>query len=165
MVTQARESAGSRPCPSAVIAKASVLKRLPSSKLRSMRPGMLSSQAAWTAIRRQPELPWLMRLFISHRKARQILSGSKSSLWRPSRGRSLNKGATAEADALRTVKSPYGFLSAHVLVAASHVPPAFVQSASVLAAVAPAKAGPVKANARASASIETRPFMAFSTLD
>ena len=64
------------------------------------------------------------------------------------------KEAPAEADALRTVKSPYGFFSAHVLVAASHVPPAFVRSVSVLAAAAPAKAGPVKANARASASIE-----------
>src|SRR6476660_7672535 len=62
----------------------------------------------------------------------------------------------------------YGFFAPHVLVAASHTPPAFVQSASVLAAVgspAPAKAGPVKANARARASIETRPFMAFLPAD
>src|SRR6478736_4405069 len=61
----------------------------------------------------------------------------------------------------------YGFFAAHVLVAASHTPPAFVQSASVFAAVgspAPAKAGPVKASAIARASIETRPFMAFSPL-
>src|SRR6478672_10046525 len=53
----------------------------------------------------------------------------------------------------------YCFFAAHLLVAASHTPPAFVQSASVLAAVGsppPAKAGPVKANARARASIETR---------
>ena len=35
--------AGSRPCLLAVIAKASALKRLPSSKLRSMRPGTRSS--------------------------------------------------------------------------------------------------------------------------
>ena len=93
MITQARESVGSRPCPSAVIAKASALKRLPFSKLRSMRPGMPWSQAVWTAIHRQPELLWQRRLFISHRKAKQILSGSKSWPWRPSRGRSPNKRA------------------------------------------------------------------------
>jgi hypothetical protein len=58
----------------------------------------------------------------------------------------------------------YGFFSAHVLVAASHVPPAFVQSASVFAAAAPAKAGPVKASARVIANIEMRIFMAFSPL-
>ena len=51
-----------------------------------------------------------------------------------------------------------------MLVAASHVPPAFVQSASVFAAAAPAKAGPVKANARVIANIEMRIFMAFSPL-
>jgi hypothetical protein len=73
--------------------------------------------------------------------------------------------APAEADALRTVKSPYGFFSAHVLVAASHVPPAFAQSASVFAAVtSPAKAGPVKASARVNAKIERRVFMAFTPL-
>jgi hypothetical protein len=50
------------------------------------------------------------------------------------------------------------------LVAASHVPPAFTQSASVFAAAAPAKAGPVKASARVTAKIEIRVFMAFSPL-
>jgi len=55
----------------------------------------------------------------------------------------------------------YCFFAAHLLVAASHTPPAFVQSASVLAAVgspAPAKAGPVKARANATASVEIRIF-------
>jgi hypothetical protein len=78
-----------------------------------------------------------------------------------------NNWAPADADALRNVRKPrwgYGFFSAHVLVAASHVPPAFVQSASVFAAAAPAKAGPVKASARVIANIETRIFMAFSPL-
>ena len=42
---------------------------------RSTRPGMRSSQVVWTAISRQPEQPWLMQSFISHRKAKQILSG------------------------------------------------------------------------------------------
>ena len=56
----------------------------------------------------------------------------------------------------------YIFFSVHVLVAASQVPPAFTQSASVFAAVAPAKAGPVKASARVTAKIEIRVFMAFS---
>jgi|SRR6476660_9838413 hypothetical protein len=49
----------------------------------------------------------------------------------------------------------YIFFSEHVLVLASHMPPAFWQSASVFAAVtSPAKAGPVKASARAKANIE-----------
>jgi hypothetical protein len=62
------------------------------------------------------------------------------------------------------VKASYGFFSAHALVVASHVPPAFTQSASVFAAAAPAKAGPVKASARVTAKIEIRVFMAFSPL-
>ena len=79
------------------------------------------------------------------------------------------RASPTEADALLcSCESDDGYcFGAHLLVAASHTPPAFVQSASVLAAVgspAPAKAGPVKANARARASIETRPFMAFSPL-
>jgi hypothetical protein len=65
---------------------------------------------------------------------------------------------------VRKRRCGYGFFSAHALVAASHVPPAFVQSASVFAAAAPAKAGPVKASARVIANIEMRIFMAFSPL-
>src|SRR5262245_36544756 len=57
----------------------------------------------------------------------------------------------------------YIFFSEHVLVAASHIPPAFLQSASVFAAVtSPAKAGAVNANARARASTEIRLFMGVS---
>jgi hypothetical protein len=72
--------------------------------------------------------------------------------------------APTEADAHgSSLKSlAYIFFSEHVLVAASHMPPAFLQSASVLAAVAPAKAGPAKANARATASVEIRAFRGFS---
>jgi len=52
-----------------------------------------------------------------------------------------------------------------VLVAASHMPPAALQSASVFAAVtSPAKAGPVKARARATANVEIRVFITFSPL-
>ena len=48
-----------------------------------------------------------------------------------------------------------------MLVVAFQVPPAFTQSASVFAAAAPAKAGPVKASASVNAKIEIRVFMAF----
>jgi hypothetical protein len=59
----------------------------------------------------------------------------------------------------------YIFFSAHVLVAASHMPPAFAQSAAVFAVFTSwAKAGPVKASARATANIEIRVFMTFSPL-
>jgi hypothetical protein len=59
--------------------------------------------------------------------------------------------------------SAYIFFSEHVLVAASHMPPAFLQSASVFAAVtSPAKAGPTKASARAKAIAEMSVFMMFS---
>jgi hypothetical protein len=59
----------------------------------------------------------------------------------------------------------YIFFSSHILVVAFHVAPAFAQSASVFAAVtSPAKAGPVKASARATAKIEIRVFMTFSPL-
>jgi hypothetical protein len=56
----------------------------------------------------------------------------------------------------------YIFFSEHLLVAASHVPPAFSQSAWVFAAVTspgPANAGPVKASARAKTKMETNVFM------
>jgi hypothetical protein len=53
----------------------------------------------------------------------------------------------------------------HVLVASSHTPPAFWQSACVFAAVtSPAKAGPMKASTRITANIEMKVFMAFSPL-
>jgi hypothetical protein len=52
------------------------------------------------------------------------------------------------------------FFSAQVFVAASHTPPAFSQSAWVLASVAPANAGPVNAIVKASANAETSIFMA-----
>src|SRR5262245_52313113 len=56
----------------------------------------------------------------------------------------------------------YIFFSEHLLVAASHVPPAFSQSAWVFAVVtSPAKAGPVTARAKARATIEKRTFMVF----
>ena len=61
-------------------------------------------------------------------------------------------------------RSGYIFFSSHILVVAFHVPPAFAQSASVFAAVAPAKAGPVNASAKATANVEMRIFMGFSPL-
>jgi hypothetical protein len=60
-------------------------------------------------------------------------------------------------------KDRYIFFSEHVLVAASHTPPALAQSAAVFAVFTSwAKAGPVKASARANAKIEIRVFMAFT---
>ena len=54
----------------------------------------------------------------------------------------------------------YIFFSEHTFFAASHVPPAFSQSAAFFAVVtSPAKAGPVKASAKASANVETSVFM------
>ena len=62
-------------------------------------------------------------------------------------------------------KDRYIFFSEHVLVAASYTPPALAQSAAVFAVFTSwAKAGPVKASARATAKIEIRVFMAFSPL-
>src|SRR5262245_66424197 len=59
----------------------------------------------------------------------------------------------------------YIFFSEHLLAAASHAPPAFSQSAWVFAVVtSPAKAGPVTARATATATIETRAFMALSSI-
>ena len=55
----------------------------------------------------------------------------------------------------------YIFFSEQAFFAASHVPPAFSQSAAFFAVVtSPAKAGPVKASAKASANVETSVFMA-----
>ena len=49
------------------------------------------------------------------------------------------------------------FFSEHLLLEASHMPPAFSQSAALVAFVtSPAKAGPVKASAKANTNIETR---------
>jgi hypothetical protein len=58
----------------------------------------------------------------------------------------------------------YIFFSSHILVVAFQEPLAATQSASVFAAVAPAKAGPVKARAMAIANVEMRIFMGFSPL-
>ena len=59
----------------------------------------------------------------------------------------------------------YIFFSEHLLVEASHMPPAFSQSAALVAVVtSPAKAGPVKASAKANANMETSIFMTFSPL-
>ena len=77
---------------------------------------------------------------------------------------SPNKRAPAEADApFEPFKAPSGyiFFSSHILVVAFHVPPAFAQSASVFAAVAPAKTGPEKASARVIAKVVIRIFMGF----
>ena len=64
-----------------------------------------------------------------------------------------------------TFATCYIFFAEHVLVLASHMPPAFLQSALVFAAVtSPANAGAVKASANASANIEIMVFMAFSPL-
>ena len=76
----------------------------------------------------------------------------------------VTKRAPAEADAPSNRskhRSGYIFFSSHILVVAFHVPPAFAQSASVFAAVAPAKAGPVNASAKATANVEMRIFMGF----
>ena len=52
------------------------------------------------------------------------------------------------------------FFSEHLFIEASHMPPAFSQSAALVAFVtSPAKAGPVKASARAKANTETSVFM------
>ena len=70
--------------------------------------------------------------------------------------------ATGSHLARRLEPLSYIFFSEHVFVLASHMPPAFWQSASVFAAVtSPAKAGPVKASARVKANIEMRVFMTF----
>ena len=72
------------------------------------------------------------------------------------------KRAPAEADALsiQTENAPYIFFSEHAFFAASHVPPAFSQSAAFFAVVtSPAKAGPVKASAKANANVDTSVFM------
>ena len=62
----------------------------------------------------------------------------------------------AKRDARQSGRPPFVyFFSAQVFVAASHTPPAFSQSAWVLASVAPAKAGPVNAIVKASANAET----------
>jgi hypothetical protein len=62
-------------------------------------------------------------------------------------------------------KDRYIFFSEHVLVAASHTPPALAQSAAVFAVFTSwAKAGTVKVSARASAKIEIIVFMAFTPL-
>ena len=87
---------------------------------------------------------------------------------RGSRVSQIKRSARPKPTLLRPVQSKrldYIFFSSHILVVAFHVPPAFAQSASVFAAVtSPAKAGPVKASARANAKIESRVFMAFTPL-
>jgi hypothetical protein len=78
---------------------------------------------------------------------------------------SHEKRAPTEADALcsRKADNGYIFFAEQMLVLASHVPPAFAQSAAVFAVVTlPANAGPVKAKAKATARMETTVFMAFS---
>jgi hypothetical protein len=65
-----------------------------------------------------------------------------------------------DADPMPTFATCYIFFAEHVLVLASHMPPAFWQSALVFAAVtSPANAGAVKASANASANIEIMVFM------
>jgi hypothetical protein len=57
-------------------------------------------------------------------------------------------------------RQTYIFFSEHFLAVASHVPPAFVQSASLVAFVtSPANAGAVKPRANANAKMETSVFM------
>ena len=69
--------------------------------------------------------------------------------------------ASAPLDALLAKEAGYIFFSEHTFFAASHVPPAFSQSAAFFAIVtSPAKAGPVKASAKANANVEIRVFMA-----
>jgi hypothetical protein len=64
-----------------------------------------------------------------------------------------------------TVEYGYIFFSEHLLVEASQVPPAFSQSAALVAFVtSPAKAGPVKASAKANANMEMSAFMTFPPL-
>jgi hypothetical protein len=64
---------------------------------------------------------------------------------------------------MKTNDKAYIFFSAHVLVAASHTPPALAQSAAVFAVFTSwAKEGPAKASARAIANMEIRVFMSFS---
>ena len=81
----------------------------------------------------------------------------------PRVGLDLIKGRRPKPTPLRAMKTndkAYIFFSAHVLVAASHTPPALAQSAAVLAAVTSwAKAGAAKASARAIANMEIRVFM------
>jgi hypothetical protein len=61
---------------------------------------------------------------------------------------------------INVTKGDYIFFSEHLLVAASHMPPALSQSAWVFAVVtSPAKAGPVKARAKANANVETSAFI------
>ena len=63
-------------------------------------------------------------------------------------------------------KQGYIFFSEHAFFAASHVPPAFSQSAAFFAVVtSPAKAGPVKASANASAKVDTSVFMDVTPYD
>jgi hypothetical protein len=58
-------------------------------------------------------------------------------------------------------KQGYIFFSEHTFFAASQVPPAFSQSAAFFAIVtSPAKAGPVKASAKANANVEMSVFIA-----
>jgi len=64
--------------------------------------------------------------------------------------------------AVKGEETPYIFFSEHFLAASSHVPPALSQLAlSVAFVTSPAKAGPVKARAKATTSVEIRVFMAF----
>jgi len=63
----------------------------------------------------------------------------------------------ARPEAVRAVRKPYIFFSEHFLAVSSHVPPALSQLAlSVALVTSPAKAGPVKAIATATASVEIR---------
>lgn len=56
-------------------------------------------------------------------------------------------------------------MSAHLFVEASHIPPAFSQSAALVAFVtSPAKAGAVKPSANVNANMETSVFMAFHSV-
>src|SRR5262245_61361418 len=80
-------------------------------------------------------------------------------------GRSQQLPAQKERPPKRAPECPvsgydYIFFSEHALFAASHMPPAFSQSAWVFAVVtSPAKAGPVTATATASAIIDTKVFI------
>ena len=72
--------------------------------------------------------------------------------------------APAEASALRilTKRREAYIFSEHFLAVSSHAPPALSQLAlSVAFVTSPAKAGPVKASARAKAIVETSVFMTF----
>jgi hypothetical protein len=67
---------------------------IPDAQNAELKTLLQSGLGVFQAHQKQPELLWLTRWFISHPKAKWSLSGSSSSLWRPSRGRSLSDCAS-----------------------------------------------------------------------